>query len=70
VCGPSGPLIVEYLGREIEAEPLPEEFSPSNLRRSPCCACATRRTTSRLCAPGEAVEVLGRGSVRRSVPAA
>jgi uncharacterized membrane protein YbhN (UPF0104 family) len=31
---PSGPLIVEYLEPEIEAEPLPDEFSPSNLRRS------------------------------------
>jgi uncharacterized membrane protein YbhN (UPF0104 family) len=28
------PLTVEYLEREIEAEPLPDEFSPSNLRRS------------------------------------
>jgi uncharacterized membrane protein YbhN (UPF0104 family) len=31
---PSGPPIVEYLEPEIEAEPLPDEFSPSNLRRS------------------------------------
>jgi uncharacterized membrane protein YbhN (UPF0104 family) len=28
------PLRVEYLEPEIEAEPLPDEFSPSNLRRS------------------------------------
>jgi uncharacterized membrane protein YbhN (UPF0104 family) len=28
------PFTVEYLEPEIEAEPLPEEFSPSNLRRS------------------------------------
>jgi uncharacterized membrane protein YbhN (UPF0104 family) len=36
VCAmaPSGPFTVEYLEPEIEAEPLPEEFSASNLRRS------------------------------------
>jgi hypothetical protein len=28
------PFTVEYLEPVIEAEPLPEEFSPSNLRRS------------------------------------
>ena len=31
---PSRPLTVEYLEPEIEAEPLPDEFSASNLRRS------------------------------------
>jgi uncharacterized membrane protein YbhN (UPF0104 family) len=33
-AGSTGGLRVEYLEAEIEAEPLPEEFSPSNLRRS------------------------------------